>query len=116
MKKAVIYLENKKIKQIYIADSFWTRFMGLMGKTPEQISEMGGLMIKPCSQIHMFFMKTPIDVVYLDSRNEIVKIDSEVPTWKCCKKVKGSVSVLELPKGVAKQLGLKEYDRLEVLR
>lgn len=116
MKAAVIYLENKRLTKIYIADNFFTRFMGLMGKTSEQISEMGGLLIKPCSQIHMFFMKTPIDVIYLDSRNEVVKIDYEVPTWKCCKKVKGSVSVLELPRGVAKQLGLKEYDRLEVLR
>lgn len=116
MKEAVIYLEKQKLTKIYIADSFWTRFMGLMGKTEEQILEMGGLLIKPCSQIHMFFMKTPIDVVYLDSRNEIIKIDYEVPTWKCCKTVKGSVSVLELPKGAAKQLGLNEYDRLEVLR
>ena len=116
MKEALLYLENKELTKICIADSLWTRFMGLMGKTSEQITEMGGLLIKPCSQIHMFFMKTPIDVVYLDCRNEIVKIDYEVPTWKCCRKVKGSVSVLELPKGAAMQLGLKEYDQLEVLR
>ena len=115
MKEAVIYLKNQKIADIYVADSFWTRFQGLMGKSPEQIEEMGGLLIKPCSQIHMFFMKTPIDVVYLDNKNKIVKIDYEVPVWKCCRKVQKSVSVLELPKGAAVQLGLKEFEQLEVL-
>lgn len=114
MKEAAIYLENQKLTNIYIADRFWTRFMGMMGKSPEQITQMGGLLIKPCSQIHMFFMKTPIDVVYLDRRDKIVKIDYEVPIWKCCKRVKESASVLELPKGTAIQMGLKENDRLEV--
>lgn len=115
MKKAAIYFKNQKLTNIYIADSFWTRFMGLMGKTSEQVKEMGGLLIKPCFQIHMFFMKTSIDVIYLDKSNEIVEIDYEVPTWKCCKKVKKSVCVIELPKGAARQMGLKKYDRLEVL-
>lgn len=115
MKEAAVYIKNKKITNIKIADSFCSRFMGLMGKSPKSISEMGGLLIKPCSQIHMFFMKTPIDVVYLDNRNEIVKIDCDVPTGVCCKKVKESVAVLELPCGSVQQLGLKQYDRLEVL-
>ena len=74
MKEATIYIKDKKLTNIKIADSFCSRFMGLMGKSPKNISEMGGLLIKPCSQIHMFFMKTPIDVVYLDSLNEIVKL------------------------------------------
>lgn len=115
MKEAAIYFKNQKLTNIYIADSFWTRFMGLMGKTSEQVKEMGGLLIKPCSQIHMFFMKTSIDVIYLDKSNEIVEIDYEVPIWKCCKKVKKSVCVIELPKGAARQMGLKKYDQLEVL-
>lgn len=115
MKEAVVYLKNQKITRIHVADSFWARFKGLMGKTPEQIEELGGLLIKPCSQIHMFFMKTPIDVVYLNSKNSIVKIDYEVPVWKCCRKVQESVSVLELPKGAAIQMGLKEFEQLEVL-
>lgn len=115
MRKAEIYSQSQKITNIYVADSFWTRFKGLMGKTSEQVEKMGGLLINPCSQIHMFFMKTPIDVIYLDRKNIIIKIEHEVPTWKCCKKVKGSKSVIELPKGAAKRLELKENKQLEVL-
>lgn len=115
MKKVELYRGNQKIINIHVADSFWTRFKGLMGKTSEQVEKMGGLWIKPCSQIHMFFMKTPIDVVYLDSKNKIIKIEHEVPIWKCCKKVRGSKSVMELPKGAAIRLELKENEQLEVL-
>ena len=115
MKKATIYIKDKKLTNVKIADSFCSRFMGLMGKSPKNISEMGGLLIKPCSQIHMFFMKTPIDVVYLDNGNKIVKIDCDVPTGVCCKKVKESVAVLELPCGSVQQIGLKQNDKLEVL-
>ena len=53
MKEAAVYIEKRKITNIKIANNFWTRFMGLMGKSPKQIENMGGL-LKPCSQIHMF--------------------------------------------------------------
>ena len=65
MKKTELYLKGNKISDIMVADGFFSRFIGLMGKTPKQIEDMGGLLIKPRSQIHMFFMKTPIDAVYL---------------------------------------------------
>lgn len=35
-------------------------------------------------------MKTPIDVIYLNKNNEIIKIDPEVPTGICCKKSKAA--------------------------
>ncbi len=104
MKEAAVYIEKRKITNIKIANNFWTRFMGLMGKSPKQIENMGGLLIKP-----------PIDVIYLNKNNEIIKIDPEVPTGICCKKVKGSKSVLELPSGYATKLGFNSKDRLEVV-
>lgn len=115
MKQGTVYLEKKEITKICIANNFWTRFMGLMGKSLDEIVNMGGLLIEPCSQIHMFFMKTSIDVIYLNKNNEIIKIDSNVPTGICCKKVKGSKSVLELPCGYANKLGFRKKDRLEVM-
>ena len=115
MKRTELYSKGQKISNIMVADSFFSRFMGLMGKTPKQIEDMGGLLIKPCSQIHMFFMKTPIDAVYLNKDYVIIKIDSKIPTGICCRKIKGSKSVLELPSGAALKLGLKKNEQLEVL-
>ena len=44
------------------ADSFFKRFIGLMGK--KQLGQGEGLLLN-CSSIHCFFMKIPIDAVYI---------------------------------------------------
>lgn len=113
MKRAELYLENKYICNISIADSFWTRFMGLMGKTETQIRDMGGLLISPCSQIHTFFMKASIDVVYLDRNGNVVQIDEDVRPFKCCKRVKQAKYLIEFPKGEVQKLQIKDNNKLE---
>lgn len=115
MRKADLYLDKESICEISIADTFWTRFKGLMGKTSEQIENMGGLLIKPCSQIHTFFMKAPIDVVYLSKDWKVVYIDESVQPFKCCKSVKGAKCLVEFPEGMVKELGIKENNTLEVI-
>jgi hypothetical protein len=116
MKKADLYLGKKVLCKISIADTFWTRFMGLMGKTEKQIRDMGGLLISPCSQIHTFFMKDAIDVVYLSGEGNVVHIDEEVKPFRCCKRVKHAKCLVEFPKGTIKELGIKENNKLEAIR
>ena len=48
-----------------IADSLFTRFMGLMGR--KTLVQGTGLLITPCNSIHMLFMRFPIDAVFLSS-------------------------------------------------
>jgi len=50
--------------QVEVADSFGTRFRGLMGRA--SLLPGGGLWLTGTSNIHMFFMRFPIDLVYLD--------------------------------------------------
>lgn len=114
MKQATLFLNGDKINEICVADNFWTRFKGLMGKKDEEIKAMKGLWIKPCSQIHTFFMKTPIDVVYLNKEFRIVHIDESVPKGKCCKNIKGANSVVEFPDGYLSTIQIRENDILEV--
>lgn len=115
MRRADLCLDKVSICKIYIADTFWTRFKGLMGKSSEQISDMGGLLIKPCSQIHTFFMKAPIDVVYLNKEWKVIYIDESVKPNKCCKLVKGAKCLVEFPEGEVKNLKIKENNTLEVI-
>lgn len=115
MQRAELYLDKVSICGIFIADTFWTRFKGLMGKSPEKINDMGGLLIKPCSQIHTFFMKASIDVVYLSKEWKVVFIDENVQPWKCCKHIKGAKCLIEFPKGKIKKLGIEENNTLEVV-
>lgn len=70
-----------------------------------------GLLINPCSSVHTFCMNMPIDVVFLNSENIIIKIKSNlkpqrmVMTWN-------AVSVLELGEGQAQKSGLRIGDHL----
>lgn len=113
MKHTVLRKNGEKIiSDISIADSFLSRFMGLMFK--KQIPDDYGLWIKPCNQIHMFNMRFSIDVIYLSSLNEVVHIDSAVKPWVVCKTVKNAVSVIEVNSGISESVGIALGDRLEL--
>ncbi len=87
------------------ADSFFKRLKGLM--FTKNLPAGHGLLIKPCQSIHTFFMKYPIDVVYLDGNNEIVGLDEDMNPAKIGKVHRKSKSVLELPSGTIRNAELK---------
>ena len=90
------YLGDMKLK-VEIADNFWRRFLGLMGR--KNLPSGHGLLITSCNSVHMCFMRFPIDVVYLDKNNSVIKIVKNLPPWvglSCCF---GASSALELPAG-----------------
>ena len=75
--------------------------MGLMGKT---LNESEGLLIKPCNSIHCFFMKIPIDVVFLDKDSEVVhRIDGMKP-WSISPIIKNATVVIEANAGALKEI------------
>lgn len=83
---------NSQTLNLQVADNFYTRFKGLMGaKTVPQ----DGLLIKPCSSVHMFFMKIALDIVYLNKSNKVIYVQTLNP-WQIGKIVKGSKAVIEM--------------------
>ena len=73
MKKVFqIHSEGKPDIDIYVADTFMGRLKGLLGT--KSLAEHTGLILVNCNSIHMFFMKYPIDVVYVDEDYTIVKL------------------------------------------
>jgi len=85
-------------EKVEIAQRFWPRFKGLMGKKSLAADE--ALLILPCSSIHMFFMRFPIDAVYLDKSGQIVCIDHMLKPWRIGSMCRGVHAVLELAAGV----------------
>ena len=83
--------------RIKYADSFWKRFNGLLFYKKPIIEE--GLLITPCNSIHMFFMRFPIDVVFLDQSNNVVKVVPNIKPWRMVPPVRTAHSALELPIG-----------------
>ena len=97
-----------------IADSFFSRFMGLMGK--KTLKQGAGLLITPCNSIHMLFMRFPIDAVFLGSGNEAVHIIKGMKPWRLSPIIRKAHSVLELPEGTVESSLTEVGDRLELMK
>ncbi len=80
-----------------VANSGATRRKGLLGRT----GAGGGLWIVPCESVHTFFMKFPIDLIYLDRAKKVKKVCPAVRPWRMSACLTAH-SILELPAGGAK--------------
>lgn len=81
------------------ADTFVSRFKGLMGV--KELPMGHGLHIEPCNSIHTFFMKIPIDALFLDASGHVVEVCHAMPAWRMSRIYFAAKSVLELPAGTA---------------
>ncbi len=97
---------------IETAYTFGKRFRGLMFR--KSLAEGSSMHIKPCGSVHCFFMRYPIDVVFLSGDGKIVHIIKEMKPWRVSKIYAKAESVLELPSGYAQKVGLNIGDRLKI--
>jgi uncharacterized membrane protein (UPF0127 family) len=94
-----------------IADSSAKRRTGLLKH--DLLAPGEGLWIVPCESVHTFFMKFPIDLVYLDKRRRVRKVRRAVPPWRLSLCLSAH-SVLELPAGRAAETGTAVGDELSI--
>lgn len=78
------------------ADTFLTRFNGLMGR--RGLAPAHALLLEGCSSVHMFFMKFSLDIVYLDRDFRVLYLETLKP-WQVGSLVRGCAHVLELNAG-----------------
>ena len=55
-----------------IAKNPWTRMRGLLGRKRLDYGE--GILLRPASSVHTFFMLFPIDVVFLDRDLSVLRV------------------------------------------
>ncbi len=94
-----------------VADSSAKRRTGLLKHA--RLEPGQGLWIVPCESVHTFFMKFPIDLVYLDRRRRVRKVRHAVPAWRLSACLIAH-SVLELPAGTVEQSGTEVGDELAI--
>jgi uncharacterized protein len=94
--------------KVMVADTYFKRLRGLLGKTHLESGE--GLLLTHCSSVHCFFMKFTIDVVYL-STDMVVLGTETIHPWRIGKFFRDTVHVLELEEG-ALGIQLKKGDQL----
>lgn len=96
--------------KLEVAGSGPRRTKGLLGR--KGLADGEGMWIIPCEAVHTFFMKFPIDLIYLDRKHRVKKIRASVPAWR----ISGCLSahsVLELPVGTIRNSHTEQGDILE---
>jgi len=92
-----------------VADTSEKRRTGLLKHA--KLEPGDGLWIVPCESVHTFFMKFPIDLVYVDKRKKVRKVRSAVPAWRLSACLSAH-SVVELPAGTVEQSKTQVGDEL----
>jgi uncharacterized protein len=95
-----------------LARSFWARGRGLMGRAT--LPESYALIIFPESSIHTFFMRMPIDVLFVDRSDKVIGIREAMPPSRPFAGVapwRGRY-VIEMPAGVIAATGTALGDQL----
>ena len=95
---------GSNILTIEVADTFFKRFFGLMGR--EKINQSQGLLLSPCNSVHMFFMRFSIDVIYIDESYVIKKIVTNLKPWIDIFICFNAFAAIEMATGEVERLGL----------
>jgi len=82
-----------------LADNYWTRFMGLMGR--RELPAGAGLVLKPGGGIHMWFMRIPLDVIHVDKADRVTHVLRGIKPWRFGPLFVGNKLAIELPVGAA---------------
>jgi uncharacterized protein len=93
-----------------LADSFFSRLKGLLGRSSLGAGE--ALVITQCNSIHMFFMKFPIDVCFLDKKNKVVGVVHQIKPFQVSPIFWRAASVIELPRGVLLEARVSTGDQI----
>jgi uncharacterized membrane protein (UPF0127 family) len=96
------------------ARSFLARGRGLMGRPDLAPGE--GLLIDPCSSVHSFFMRFPIDVVFADKAHRVVGLTAAMPPNRPYAGAWRARYVVELPAGTIAATGTQVGDTLALER
>ena len=96
--------------RIRMARSLRDRTVGLL-RTPS-LESGEGLWIEGAPSIHMFFMRYPIDAVFVDGGGRVTKVVPNLKPWRAVWWAKGAKDCLELPAGAAAAAGIQVGDQL----
>ena len=111
----LVYNTTKSIKicDAEEAGKFFSRAAGLMFR--KKLEQNKGLLIKffpHSSAVHSFFMRFPIDLIFVDKDMHVVDLKTLKP-WRAYFPKKQCKYVLEVNEGVIKEKGIEIGDALE---
>jgi uncharacterized membrane protein (UPF0127 family) len=109
-REATVWRGAHPVAHVVVANTAWTRLRGLLGRST--LADDQGVLLMPCTSVHMMFMRFAVDVVYLDDELRIVKIVPQLRPWRFSAGGGGACHALELAAGAAERLALRVGDAL----
>lgn len=94
-----------------LADGWWSRLRGLLGRGPLGPGE--ALMLVPCRAVHMFGMRYPLDVAFLDERGGVVALYHHLLPGSRSRWHRQAVIALEMPAGTIARTSTARGDLLQ---
>jgi uncharacterized membrane protein (UPF0127 family) len=99
-----ILKDKKRLCSARVADTFFSRFMGLMFK--KRLPDDEGLLIEyspyfGSKSIHGFFMRFPIDLIFINRSKQVVELTNLKP-WRIYSPKEDCKWVLEVNEGFIK--------------
>lgn len=94
-----------------VADTPLRRMRGLLGRASLTAGE--GLLLRPAPMIHTWFMRFPIDAVFLDRELTILDVAEDLGPWRAAGR-RGARAVLELAAGEAGRRSLRPGTRVQL--
>jgi uncharacterized membrane protein (UPF0127 family) len=98
--------------RIRVASSSVDRTVGLL-RTPE-VKPGEGLWIERSPSIHMFFMRYPIDAVFVSAKGRVTKVVANLKPWRVVWWARGARDCLELRARAAAESGTQVGDELRI--
>jgi uncharacterized membrane protein (UPF0127 family) len=114
-------LKNQQLiaDKCHVAESFLDRLRGLMGKS--RLEPGYGMLFPRCNDIHMWFMRIPIDVVFARAEKsasgksilKVTRVCESVKPWRFLPLRDSRASeTLELPVGTVQRCEIRVGDEL----
>lgn len=116
MKKVKVWNKTKEsmiLPKVYIAEGFFNRLRGLMGK--KELDLDTGLLIRPCNSVHTFFMRFSIDIAFMNKDNQVCYIIHSMEKNKISPIVPKAFSIVEAPSGTFKGSNVEIGDIVEFI-
>jgi len=99
-------------QEAVLAHRLWQRIKGLLGR--KELPPGQGLILKPCNSIHTYFMRFPIDVLFVDRSNRVIKALADLKPNRLTPLYFNAHIVIELPIGLIKASRTEEGDIIKL--
>jgi len=101
-----------KIIPVKTAKKFMDRIIGLSGHK----KEIYGILMESCCFTHTFFMRYPVDIIYLDKNNKVIATKRCIKPFRIVFPVRGAKRILKFPSSLNAMAFLKKGTPVELFQ